>query len=230
MAKISRFAHDFVRYWPLAELRVTAPRVTLRYPDLDDMAAIAEAAEVGIYDPARTANPMGGWAAEPDPRARAVGVLSHLWETQGAWAPSRWRLSLAVIPAGEERPIGIQAMSATDFGVCRTVETGSWLRQDRHGEGIGTEMRAAVLHLAFAGLGAARARSGAYEDNPASIAVSRRLGYQPDGTLIKNRDGRPVTEIRFALTRGQWAQNHHGSHGSHGSIDIAGLTAGATKG
>jgi len=46
-----------------------------------------------------------------------------------------------------------------------------------------------------------------------------RLGYQPDGTLIKNRDGRPVTELRFALTRNEWAQHHHDS------IDIAGLTA-----
>lgn len=219
MAKTSRFPYDFVRYWPVSELRVSTPRVTLRYPDLADMAAVAEAAEVGIYDPARTACPMGDWAADPDPRTRAVGTLLNLWQNQGAWDPSRWRLALVVIPAGEDRPIGIQSMSATDFGVCRTVETGSWLRQDRHGEGIGTEMRAAVLHLAFAGLGAVRARSGAHEDNPASIAVSRRLGYEPDGTLIKNRDGRPVTELRFALTRDRWAQTHRDG------IDIAGLTA-----
>ena len=206
MATILRFPHGFVRYWPVCRLSVVTPRLTLRFPDMADMAAVAEAAEVGVYDPASAPNPMGDWAAEPDPHVRAVGTLTNLWGHLGTWEPDRWHLTLVVIPAGEDHPVGVQAMSGTEFGVCRTVETGSWLRQDRHGEGIGTEMRAAVLHLAFAGLGAVRARSGAHEDNPASIGVSRRLGYEPDGTLIANRDGRPVTELRFALTSGRWEQ------------------------
>jgi hypothetical protein len=39
-------------------------------------------------------------------------------------------------------------------------------------------MRAAILWLAFAGLGAEYAVSGAYLDNPASLGVSRRLGWR----------------------------------------------------
>jgi hypothetical protein len=46
----------------------------------------------------------------------------------------------------------------------------------------GAEMRAAVLHLAFAGLGTAEAVSGAFEDNLAFHAVSRKLGYERAGS------------------------------------------------
>ena len=41
-------------------------------------------------------------------------------------------------------------------------------------------MRAAVLHLAFDGLGARRAVSDAFEDNPGWLGVSRKLGYRDD--------------------------------------------------
>lgn len=63
----------------------------------------------------------------------------------------------------------------------REVHTGSWLGRRYQGQGIGTQMRAAVLHLALDGLGAQRAVSAAFEDNPASLGVSRKLGYRDDG-------------------------------------------------
>ncbi len=65
-------------------------------------------------------------------------------------------------------------------------------------------MRVAVLHLAFAGLGALEARSGAFSDNAASLAVSRRLGYRPDGREVGVRRGRRAIERRLVLTRGDW--------------------------
>lgn len=51
----------------------------------------------------------------------------------------------------------------------------------RH-RGLGTEMRSAILHLAFDGLDAREASSEAFADNEASNAVSRSLGYEPTGT------------------------------------------------
>lgn len=57
----------------------------------------------------------------------------------------------------------------------RQVSTASWLGLHHQRQGIGTEMRAAVLHLAFAGLGAVDALSGAFEDNPSSFSVSEKL-------------------------------------------------------
>jgi RimJ/RimL family protein N-acetyltransferase len=58
----------------------------------------------------------------------------------------------------------------------------AWLGQSYQRRGVGTGMRAAVLQLAFAGLGAEYAISSAFIDNAASLAVSRKLGYADDGT------------------------------------------------
>lgn len=78
--------------------------------------------------------------------------------------------------------VGTQSLGAKDFAATRQVETGSWLGTRHQGKGLGTEMRAAVLMLALDHLGAVSARSSAFVDNPASLAVSRALGYRLDGT------------------------------------------------
>jgi len=76
------------------------------------------------------------------------------------------------------------------------------------GKGIGTEMRAAVLHLAFAGLGAEHARSDAFDDNPASLGVSRKLGYTDDGIDRLVVRGKPVVSQRLRLDRSTWEATH----------------------
>jgi RimJ/RimL family protein N-acetyltransferase len=53
---------------------------------------------------------------------------------------------------------------------------GSWPGRRYQRQGAGTEMRAAVLFLAFDGLGALAAESGALEGNDASSRVSGKLG------------------------------------------------------
>jgi len=57
-------------------------------------------------------------------------------------------------------------------------------------------MRAAVLHLAFAGLDADEAISGALEHNHASLAISHKLGYHDDGHERRAWDGKMVVEHR----------------------------------
>ena len=42
-------------------------------------------------------------------------------------------------------------------------------------------MRIATLHLGFLGLDALEASTGAFEDNLASLGVTRKLGYEPNG-------------------------------------------------
>ena len=86
----------------------------------------------------------------------------------------------------------------------RTVETGSWLGRPYQRQGIGTEMRAGVLALAFDGLGAEIATSGAVEGNPASRRVSEKLGYEPNGEALLAPRGTPVVEQRYRLTRERW--------------------------
>jgi RimJ/RimL family protein N-acetyltransferase len=65
-------------------------------------------------------------------------------------------------------------------------------------------MRAAVLHLAFVGLGAREAASDAFTDNRASNQVSRALGYEPNGTDWDTRRGEAALIQRWRLTRDAW--------------------------
>ncbi|MFI6154472.1 GNAT family N-acetyltransferase [Kitasatospora sp. NPDC051170] len=114
-------------------------------------------------------------------------------------------------PAGRGAKPGSTHVRARDRGRVRAhvrcpreVSTASWLGARHQGRGIGTEMRAAVLRLAFDGLGAREARSGALGDNDSSFAVSRKLGYLPDGVERHTVRGRPVTNRRLRLPRDRW--------------------------
>jgi RimJ/RimL family protein N-acetyltransferase len=89
---------------------------------------------------------------------------------------------------------------------------------EHQGRGLGTEMRAAVLLLAFDHLGATTARSAAWSDNPASLRLSEKLGYRPDGTATFARRGAAATEIRLLLAaeqfiRPEWTLEVHGLDG-----------------
>ena len=109
----------------------------------------------------------------------------------------------------EEREtiVGVQDLIGVEYARTRQVATGSWLGKAYQGHGIGKEMRAAVLHLAFAGLGAQRATSEAFEDNAASLAVSRALGYVENGDDIKVSRGRSRRAVRLVLHREVWQKN-----------------------
>jgi hypothetical protein len=65
-------------------------------------------------------------------------------------------------------------------------------------------MRAAVLHLAFDGLGALVARSAAFVDNPASIRVSKALGYRENGRFRQAPRGDPKEIVNFEITSEEW--------------------------
>jgi RimJ/RimL family protein N-acetyltransferase len=144
------------------------------------------------------------WTDRP-PAEAARGVVQHHWQKLGTWAPQDWSLNLTVFHGGVV--VGQQSVGAREFAVAREVGTGSWLGQRHQGQGIGTEMRAAVLHLAFAGLGAEQAISSAFEHNAASRAISRKLGYQPDGIERRVIRGAATVEHRLRLTRARWEQH-----------------------
>jgi RimJ/RimL family protein N-acetyltransferase len=102
------------------------------------------------------------------------------------------------------QPVGIQELFATQFAVLREVATGSWLTRSVQGRGLGQEMRAAVLQLAFEGLGAEVARSGAFVDNLASLSVSRSIGYRENGRSREAPRRQPREMIHFEITRAEW--------------------------
>jgi RimJ/RimL family protein N-acetyltransferase len=189
--------------WPLFQLRLQTPRLELRLPTDSDLADLADLAAAGVHDP--DDQPFAVPWTDASPAERARSTIQYNWSQRAAWQPQKWSLDLVVLHDGIV--VGTQGMSATDFAVVREVATGSWLGQAHHGQGIGTEMRVAVLHLAFAGLGALYATSGAFTDNLASLGVSRKLGYTDDGIDRQVRRGQPVTTRRLRLDLQTWQAN-----------------------
>lgn len=189
------------RLWPLFGLSVRTPRLTLRYVDDDLGAALMRLAVAeGVHDPEEMPFTVP-WTRSPSPQLEREG-LQRYWRGRAQTSPDAWSLSFAVLEG--EVLVGEQNLRATDFGTRRTVGSASWVARSRQGRGIGREMRAAVLHLAFDGLRAQVATSGAFEDNVASLAVSRSLGYVDNGWDLTERDGRPVRDLRMVLDRGTW--------------------------
>ncbi|MGH9116068.1 MAG: GNAT family N-acetyltransferase [Acidimicrobiales bacterium] len=187
-------------YWPLFDLRVTTPRVELRLPGDDDLVELARVAAGGVHDAG--AMPFSiPWTDAPSPQLERSS-LQWWWRQRAEWSPASWSWAGAVFFEG--RPVGVQDLAAKDFAQTRTVKTGSWLGAPFQGQGLGKEMRAAVLHLAFAGLGAAEAYSGAWHDNAASLGVSRALGYVDNGTEILLRRAKPDRMVNLRLDRAAW--------------------------
>ena len=192
---------DLVEHWPLFGLRVRTPRIELRYPDDRDVAALAALAEVGIYDEGEP-RWLTEWSDLPD-LERARSVCQFQWRCRAETGPARWWLPFVVVVDGAV--VGGQDIQASDFAVLREVSSGSWIGRAHRGRGIGTEMRAAVLHLAFDGLGAERAMSGARADNVRSIGVSRRNGYRINTSWPDVRAGERIETVDLVLDRGDWA-------------------------
>jgi RimJ/RimL family protein N-acetyltransferase len=193
-------------YWPLYGLRLTTPRLLLRLPSDDDLARLAELIERGIHDPAEMPFDDPPWTDAPSP-AREREWVQRQWLTRGAWKASDWRLRL-MAEAGDEA-VGMQDLMASNFSALRSVSSYSWLGRAHQGLGYGTEMRAAVLHLAFEALGATEANSEAFADNLASIGVSRRLDYEDNGRGTMLRRGVSAPSVRFRLTRERWLASRH---------------------
>jgi RimJ/RimL family protein N-acetyltransferase len=186
--------------WPLARLRLHTPQLELRLPTASDLEELAELAARGVHDP--DVQPFIVPWTDAAPEERALGTMQHQWSLWASWKPSDWILSFAVVRDGAV--VGTQQIGAHNFTVLRQVKTAAWLGRGYQGRGIGSEMRAAVLHLAFEGLGAEHAVSGAFEYNAASLGVSRKLGYRDDGISRHAVRGRPVVERRLRLTRSDW--------------------------
>jgi RimJ/RimL family protein N-acetyltransferase len=187
-------------HYPAYGIRLRTPRLELRLPDLDDLAALADVAIEGVHDPAEMPFLVPWTDAEPFVRGRSV--VAYNLGVLAAATPAKWNLPFCVVYDGA--PVGIQDLSARDFGVTREVSSGSWIGLKYQGKGVGTEMRAAALHLAFEGLGAAEAISAARDNNAASGGVSRKLGYADDGLERWAVRGELTVHRRFRIDRAAW--------------------------
>jgi RimJ/RimL family protein N-acetyltransferase len=189
-----------VAFWPLFDLFIETPRLTLRPPTDADFPGLLGAIDAGIHDPSEMPFSVP-WTDAP-PEARRRGAVQYWWRARALWSADEWHLALAVFRDGE--PIGVQEIYAVRFPALGEVRTGSWLTRSVQGKGYGKEMRAAVLQLGFEGLDAQVARTAAFEDNAASLAVSRALGYRENGHQREVRRGSVVTLVNFEMTRTEW--------------------------
>jgi RimJ/RimL family protein N-acetyltransferase len=163
----------------------------------DDLVAeLAQVAAAGIHDPERM--PFTFPWTDTEPSRFALQFAQYHWGTRSRWSQELWELNLAVLQGG--RPIGVQGFATSDYLVTRVGETGSWLGQVHQGRGVGTLMRRAICAFLFDHLDAVRITSGYFSDNPGSGAVSRKVGYQENGTERRQRrPGELATLTHLAL-------------------------------
>lgn len=191
------------RHWPLFDLRISTPRLELRVPNEELIDQLIDTILEGVHEPDRMPFSLP-WTRAPRSEL-PLNTLAHFWRWFATFTPNDWKLPLAVLIDG--RAVGAQDLMATNFAISRELHSGSWLGLRYQRNGYGTEMRSAALHFAFTELGAEVATSTSFVDNPASIAVSRRLGYQENGVDRLAREGTPAEAIRFRLSREEW-QRH----------------------
>ena len=142
-----------------------------------------------------------GWTDYPEHRF-GRRFAQYFWSQRAGWRVDAWALPFAVFLDAE--PVGVQQVTAQAFPILRTVGTGSWLARVHQRRGIGSEMRAVVLHFAFTALDAEVAVTGAYSYNESSIGVSRKLGYEANGTRRDIVRGAAADALLFRLAREQW--------------------------
>ncbi len=186
-----------VDLYPPFGLRVVAGPLELRGLTDELLVELCAVAEAGIHDPDEMPFYFP-WTAAP---AGELGrnTAAYHWGKRSTFSPEDFCLDLAVLLDG--RVIGSQGVAARHFPVTRTGETGSWLGKDFQGRGLGTAMRRAMCALLFDHLGFEEITSAAFLDNPASLAVSRKVGYQPTAvSRIKRREGELALNQGLVLT------------------------------
>jgi RimJ/RimL family protein N-acetyltransferase len=169
--------------WPQFALRIESGPLLLSAVRDEDIPPLVELAGRGIHDPGSMPFAFPWTDAPPTELPRNTAV--HYWSSRAANCVDRWSLELVV--RHEHRIVGIQAFETENYLVRRTGETGSWLGLEHQGKGIGTLMRQTVCAFVFDSLDAAEVTSAAFMDNPASAAVSRKVGYSLNGQTRRKR-------------------------------------------
>jgi RimJ/RimL family protein N-acetyltransferase len=113
------------------------------------------------------------------------------------------RRSLALSITSDRRVIGGIGLSEIGTG----TEFGYWLGRSHWGRGYATEAGRAFLAHVFAAYDIGTVRSGVFIDNPASLRVQEKLGFEQTGRreVFCVARGHAVEHIDTALTRDRFA-------------------------
>ena len=194
---------------PLHALRVRTPRLELRLPTEAELVELYEVAAAGIHPPEEMP-----FAFAWTDHLTQESFIAHHHSSRETWTPESWTLDLGTWVNGVLA--GVQGIGATAFAESRMIGTGSWLGQRFQRLGVGTEMRGAVVELAFRELGATAVTSSAFEASTASRRVSEKLGYCVVGQDTMSPRGVPLPHLQLRLEREQW-------RGAPFRVDVEGI-------
>ncbi|AWN22144.1 GNAT family N-acetyltransferase [Deinococcus irradiatisoli] len=191
-------------FYPPLDVKVITPKLELHGATDDLLMQLLPIVREGVVG--RQSDPFDDpMSLYEDNPVREWKWLQAIWRGRGNVRPESWRLYFVVLL--DKQAVGMQDLIGVNFDTFKTVTSFSWLAPGVRQQGLGREMRAAILHLAFEGLGAAEAGSDAFFDNVASNRVSAALGYQPNGSDWATRRGQPAMLNRWRLTRDVWTLN-----------------------
>ena len=181
-------------YWPLFNLRVRTPRLEVRYVDDELAVELATVAAGGVHEPSFM--PFAIAWTDVAPPALQRETLKWFWHCRAGTSPASWHLPLAVIVGGE--PSAARASAPPPSPWCARSRPAPGSAGGSRGRGIGTEMRAASLHLGFAGSGCAgghdpgvrRQRSVARGDRQARLRAAARVVVCQAGANERRRPDR----------------------------------------
>jgi RimJ/RimL family protein N-acetyltransferase len=200
---------------PLLGLRLTAGPLEMRGITDDDLLELATLAERGVH-PAGEMPFLVPWTDAPAGEL-ARNLAAYHWRMRAEFSVEAWSLELAIRYDGEL--VGTQGFRTRAYPVTRTGESGSWLGRAHQGRGIGTQMRRARCAFLFDHLDAVELTSGAFLDNPASLAVSRKVGYRPGGVRrLERRPGELALNQELRLVPGDFVRGPH-------PVEVEGLAA-----
>ena len=186
---------------PLYALRLTTPRLELRLGTTKDLVELGRLAREGIHPPEEMPFEVP-WTDRSHEEGFVDSFVDFHETALREWRPQKWSLNLIAFLQG--LPIGSQTVGAENFASAREVGTGSWLGQAFQRRGLGTEMRTAVLELAFRELGAQVALSASMFGNEASKRVSEKLGYEITGTSTSAPRREPQQKYDLRIGRENW--------------------------
>ena len=159
--------------WTGPAYRIQTRRLTLRPWSPEDAPALEAA-----YTPETLAHLSAwiGWAAnEPTTRAQKVARLRKM---RGRFDLDEHYVYAAFDPGGELVG-GVELSPAAGEAA---LELGYWVRAERSGQGLATEMSEALVWAAFRWHRARRVEVRCDPRNLASAAIPRRLGFTHEGT------------------------------------------------
>ena len=100
-----------------------------------------------------------------------------------------------------------------DQAAGQQAEIGWVLAPSIHGRGFGTEFAAALLDLAFCGLGVRRVEASCFAENLASRRVMEKIGLRLEGTFREeslHRSGRWLDGMSYALLASEYRARQSG--------------------